>query len=186
MALIPPRRSICAAVCSSSKVMQSQRIFPWGVWTSKARCPIANFGSVPIPTRPGSCSFTTLWNPSACIVTSVVHCWPSCPTYWRASRQIGHPGGGVSLGGNCVPHVLQIHFSIDELLSFAISRLSQPRDEYISNYSPGVPAFAPVIQHTPFTVQNGMVKKNLSKPGEQDVAGGCYGNRIVSFYTRTR
>src|SRR5712691_13283136 len=134
MALILPRRSICAAICSSSKVMQSQRIFPWGVWTSKARCPIANFGSVPIPTRPGSCSFTTLWNPSSCIVTSVVHCWPSCPTYWRASRQIGHPGGGVSLGGNCVPHVLQIHFSIDELLSFAISRLSEPKDEYISNY----------------------------------------------------
>ena len=51
--------------------------------------------------------------------------------------------------------------------AFAISRLSQPKDEYISNYSPGVPAFAPVIQHTPFTVQNGMVKKNLSKTGEQ-------------------
>src|SRR5947208_4798355 len=176
MALISPRRSIWAAVCSSSKVMQSQRIFPWGVWTSKARCPIANFGSVPIPTRPGSCSFTTLWNPSSCIVTSVVHCWPSCPTYWRASRQIGHPGGGVSLGGNCFPQVLQIHFSIDELLSLAISRLSQPKDEYISNYS----ELAPVIQHSPFTVQNSMVKEKPLQARRTDVAGGCYGNRIVS------
>src|SRR5438105_4394561 len=38
----------------------------------------------------------------------------------------------------------------------------------------------PVIHHSPLTVQNGTGKKNFSK------IGGCYGNRIVSFYTRTR
>src|SRR5215472_17749200 len=97
--------------------MQSQSIFPCSAWTSKARCPMANFGSVPMPIKPDSCSFTTLWNPSDCISASVVHCWPSCPIYCRASRQIGQPVGGVSLWGNCVPHVLQIHFSIDPLLA---------------------------------------------------------------------
>src|SRR5256885_1621718 len=122
---------ISAVVGSSSNEMQSQRIFPSGVWTSRARCPMANFGSVPIPIKLGSCSLKILWNPSACICASVVHCCPLCPTYWRASWQIGHPGGGVSRGGNCVPHVWQIHFSIVKLLFYEQSLVGYIVSQYM-------------------------------------------------------
>lgn len=41
-------------VASSSRLVQSQSTFPCGVWTSKARCPMAKPGVVPMPVRLGS------------------------------------------------------------------------------------------------------------------------------------
>ena len=41
-------------------------------------------------TRPGSSSTSGSGAPRRCSSSSVVHCWPSQPTYWRSSSQIGH------------------------------------------------------------------------------------------------
>src|SRR4051794_1519438 len=71
--------------------------------TSSARCPMANLGSVPIPTNPPSSRIAFLCPPrSSC---RVVHCWPSRPTYCRASSQTGQSSRGPSYW---TPHVTQI------------------------------------------------------------------------------
>src|SRR5947209_4933918 len=112
IAFKPPSRSTASTVSSSSRLIQSQSIFPCPVCTSSARCPIAKVGVEPMPISPASCSFTVLRKPSSCNINCVVQFWPSCPTYWRWSRQIGHSRGCSSLSANCVPHVVQIQFSI--------------------------------------------------------------------------
>ena len=53
---MPPRAFTSAIVSSSSKEMQSQSRFPPGDCRSKARWPIANSGSVPIPRSCGASS----------------------------------------------------------------------------------------------------------------------------------
>jgi hypothetical protein len=54
IATTPPRLRTAATVASSTRLMQSQRMPPDGVATWSARWPIANAGSVPIPTSPGA------------------------------------------------------------------------------------------------------------------------------------
>src|SRR4051794_6389123 len=80
--------------------------------TSSARWPIANDGSVPIPTSSPSSRIAFVW--SAASSSSVVQRWPSRPTYWRWSVQIGHDGGGRSDSANWVPHVTQMNRSMGE------------------------------------------------------------------------
>src|SRR5262245_2566345 len=103
IARMPPARSTASAVASSRSVTQSHR----SPSTRSARWPIANVGSVPIPTRPGSSSSTRL-RCSRRSSSIVVQPCPPWPTYWRASRQIGHSAGGPSDSGNCVPQVTQM------------------------------------------------------------------------------
>jgi hypothetical protein len=87
--------------------MQSQRMFPPGAWTRRARWPIAKLGSQPSPTRPGSCSrMSARWSRRSS--SRVVHRWPSRPTYWRSSSQIGQNGGGSALSANWLPQVTQM------------------------------------------------------------------------------
>ena len=108
MARNPPSPLIRVVVASSIREMQSQRIFPSGVQSSKARWPIANLGCVPIPMSPGSYWRNPLW----CEIlsrSSVVHDWPSGGMYWRSSSQTGHWAGGASVGGYCVPQALQMN-----------------------------------------------------------------------------
>ena len=102
MACNPPSPLIRVTVASSISEMQSHRMLPSGVHSSSARCPMANFGCVPMPMRPGS-----YWRkPLRCEIlsrSSVVHDCPSGGMYWRSSSHTGHWAGGASLGGYCVP-----------------------------------------------------------------------------------
>jgi len=84
--------------------MQSHITFEPRQGTRSARWPIANEGSVPIPTKPASSRIQFPWLSRS--APSVVHCWPSTGTYWRASSQIGQRTGDGS--ANCVPQVAQI------------------------------------------------------------------------------
>ena len=89
--------------------MQSQSTFPSGARTSSARWPMAKLGSQPMPTRPGPSSrMSARWSRRSS--SSVVHRWPSQPTYWRSSSQTGQRGGGSSLSANWLPQVTQMKF----------------------------------------------------------------------------
>src|SRR3954469_24524681 len=109
IAASPPRRSISAAVSSSSSVTQSQSRLRSPNGTSSARWPMANFGSVPMPVS-SRCGRTALVC-SARSSASVVHCCPPSGTYWRSSSQIGHAGGGASESGYWTPQATQMYRS---------------------------------------------------------------------------
>src|SRR6266700_2051573 len=104
IAATPPAPRTAAIVASSSRVMQSHSRLPSAVRTRSARWPIANEGSVPV--TPGSSSSIRLAWPSR-RASSVVHRWPSQPTYWRPSSQTGQRAGGDDEGANWTPHVTQ-------------------------------------------------------------------------------
>src|SRR3954454_4991700 len=91
--------------------MQSHSTLESPNGTSSARWPIANDGSVPMPTSSCSSRIAFVW--SAASYSSVVQRWPSRPTYWRWSVQIGHDGGGRSDSANWVPHVTQMNRTMD-------------------------------------------------------------------------
>jgi hypothetical protein len=116
IARTPPRAFTSATVLSSSNEIQSQSKFPLDDWSRSARCPIANFGSVPIPRSCGASSLNLLW----CVLRnslSVVHCCPAWRTYWRSSSQIGQREGGSIVCSNCVPHSTQIKCLIPNVSS---------------------------------------------------------------------
>jgi len=95
---MPPSERTISTVASSMKLMQSHRMLPVPVRSSRARWPIAKAGMVPIPSSPGS-----YWrNALKCvrsIAGNVVQDWPSRFTYCRSSWQIVQLMGGVSPGG---------------------------------------------------------------------------------------
>ena len=111
MAEIPPNALIISIMASSKREMQSHRMFPRGVRRNRARWPMANCGSIPIPIRPGSLNLIDVRfvrrNRS-----SVVHCWPVLRTYCLSSWQIVQELGGWSLSAYCVPQVEQMKFGI--------------------------------------------------------------------------
>ena len=95
--------------------MQSQSTLPPGVSTRRARWPMANDGSVPMPHSPGPSASNRLRRPSARRSASRVQRWPSQPTYCRSSSQIGQWTGGPSddpdagsAAGCSTPQVTQI------------------------------------------------------------------------------
>src|SRR4051812_21475091 len=94
--------------------MQSHSTFESPNGTSSARWPIANDGSVPIPTSSCSSRIAFVW--SAASSSSVVQRWPSRPTYCRWSVQIGHDGGWSSRSANWAPHVTQTKRSMRRTL----------------------------------------------------------------------
>src|SRR5436853_2604904 len=105
--LIPPMALIISTVARSIRAMQSHRMLPWDVRKSWARWPMPKAGNVVIEIRFGSSSrmaFMLRW----ASVSSVIQLWPAGVTYCRSSLQIGHAGGGFSLGAYCVPHVVQM------------------------------------------------------------------------------
>src|SRR3954470_18352173 len=75
---------------------------------------MANFGSVPMPTRSPCARIVFEWSVRS--ASSVVHSWPESPTYWRGSVQIGHSSGGPSRSANWVPHVTQIDIAMPRTL----------------------------------------------------------------------
>ena len=75
---------------------------------------MANFGSVPMPTRSPCARIVFVW--SVRRASSVVYSWPDSPTYWRGSVQIGHVSGGASDSANWVPHVTQMNRSMPDTL----------------------------------------------------------------------
>jgi hypothetical protein len=104
---MPPRPSTIVTVASSSVAMQSQRMFPLGVRTSNARCPIAKAGVEPMPMTPGSYSRNVLVWPCRMAV-NVVHVCPRGGMYCRSSSQITQRSGGCSLCACCVPQAVQM------------------------------------------------------------------------------
>ena len=55
MAAMPPRPFTISTVAASMNGMQSHKTLPVGVRSNSARWPMENFGTVPMPIRPGSC-----------------------------------------------------------------------------------------------------------------------------------
>src|SRR3954453_11765561 len=66
---------------------------------------MANLGSVPMPTSPPSPSSRMSFLCPPVSSRSVVHCWPSRPTYWRGSSQTGQSSRAAPY---CTPQVTQI------------------------------------------------------------------------------
>ena len=107
MALMPPSARTISTVASSMKLMQSHRMLPRSVRSSRARWAMAKPGVVPMPVRPGSCRRNALkWVRRR--LASVVQDWPSGFTYCRSSWQMVQPEGGAALSGYCVPQVVQM------------------------------------------------------------------------------
>jgi hypothetical protein len=104
---MPPNSRTAATVASSISVTQSHSTLNPGVFTTSARCPIANFGCVWMERMPGAISSLSVLY-VARITSSPVQRWPSSPTYCRKSSQIGHLSGCDCDSGNWTPQVSQI------------------------------------------------------------------------------
>ena len=77
------------------------------VCISKARCPIAKDGSVPMPNMSGS-SFWSTFLCDLCSSSLSIHFCPLRPTYCRSSSQMMQPSGfKLASVGYCAPQVTQ-------------------------------------------------------------------------------
>ena len=144
----PPCASTTRIAARSIRLMQSQSTLLPGLsraaaGTSSARWPIANFGSVPMPSRPSPSSLSARrWRAHS--PSSVVHSCPAQPTYWRSSAQIGQRSGEPSLSANCVPQVTQMACMAVELRSKGYS--GQQLTNHVRRRLPshfGIPSASP-------------------------------------------
>ena len=96
----PPRRS-----GSCSPTARCRRCFSPATRAGRSR----NAARCRRRSRPASSSRTTTpW--LCCRSRSVVQRWPSQPTNWRSSVQIGHAAGASLVSANCTPQVTQIGY----------------------------------------------------------------------------
>ena len=87
--------------------MQSQSTLPAGVRARIARCPMPKAGVVSTVVSPAARRRNLLLCAPRSF-SSVVQDWPEAGTNCRSSVQIGHPPGGASEGGYCVPQAVQM------------------------------------------------------------------------------
>ena len=107
MTEILPIALIAFKTASSSSERQSHNTLPFGVRRNKARCPMANCDSMPMPINPGSLAFREFRS----VIRSfsrVVRCCPVFLTSWRSSSQMPQATGVWSHSAYCVPQVVQI------------------------------------------------------------------------------
>src|SRR3954454_24040189 len=136
----PPACSTASAIASSSSATQSHS----SPSTSSARWPIPNRGSTPMPSRPGSSTRSTDPRPGSNSAGGVQR-WPSRPTYWRSSRQIGDAAGGAPEGGYCVQHVTQMYVSGTAVAWHAVTRRAPTFPLYVGGFLGPVRGAVPAV-----------------------------------------
>jgi len=106
MTEMPPIASIAFTAASSIRLVQSHTTFPTGVWTSRARCPMASRLNAKA-VSPGSSVRTAVWWPR-CSSSRVIHACPFQLTYWRSSSQTAQRSGGRFVSACWTPQVAQM------------------------------------------------------------------------------